>query len=165
MMSGKPLKQYCAVFLQTLIVLLGIAVFVFLLWEPHIEGRNAHATLSEIYFKDPFLACAYVASIPFFVAFYQAFKLLGDMGRNEVSSVRSLNALRTIKYCAIIIIGFVAVGEACLFIKVRGEDDIAGGVAMGIFVALFSTVMATAATLFERALQTRILTKVTCDRE
>jgi hypothetical protein len=37
-------------------VVVGGAVFVFLLWEPHIEGRNAHATLFQIYFNDPFLA-------------------------------------------------------------------------------------------------------------
>ena len=137
--------------------LLGIAVFVFLLWEPHVEGRNAHATLFEIYFKDAFLACAYIASIPFFVAIYQAFKLFGDVGRNGVFSLRSLSALRTIRYCAIIVLGFIAVGEAYLFIMVRGEDDIAGGVAMGIFVALFFTIIATGAALFERTLRTRIL--------
>ena len=126
-----------------------------MLWEPHIEGRNAHATLFEIYFKDTFLACAYIASIPFFVALYQAFKLVGDAGRNKAFSVRSLSSLRTIRYCAIIVIGFVAVGEAYLYTQVRDEDDIAGGVAMGIFVALILTVIAIAAALFERTLRTR----------
>jgi hypothetical protein len=151
------MKRSSAVFMQTVTVLLGIAVFVFLLWEPQIEGRNAHATLYEIYFKDTFLACAYVASIPFFVAIYQTFKLLGDAGRNEIVSPRSLRALRTIRYCALIVLGFVAVGEACLFIMVRGKDDIAGGVAMGLLVALLFTAVATVAGLFERTLQRRIL--------
>jgi len=87
------MKKSSAVFLQTVVVLLGIAVFVFLLWEPHVEGRNAHATLFEIYFKDAFLACAYIASIPFFVAIYQAFKLFGDVGRNGVFSKMILPAV------------------------------------------------------------------------
>ena len=73
-------------FLRIVILLIGIGAFAFLLWEPHIEGRNAHATLFEIYFKDPFLAYAYVASIPFFVALYQAFKVLGYAGQNRVFS-------------------------------------------------------------------------------
>lgn len=150
------MKRSSAMFLQAAILLLGIAVFAFLLWEPHIEGRNAHATLFEIYFKDPFLACAYIASIPFFVALYQGFKLFGDAGREGIFSLRSLRALRIIRYCAIIILGFVAVGEACLFILVRGQDDIAGGVVMGLLVALFSAAIATVAVRFERALQ-RIL--------
>jgi hypothetical protein len=151
------LQRSSALFLQTATLLLGIAVFAFLLWEPHIEGRNAHATLFEIYFKDAFLACAYIASLPFFVTIYQAFKLFGDAGRNGVFSQSSLRALRIIRYCAIILLGFVAVGEACLFTLVRGEDDIAGGVAMGILVAVFAAAIVTAAALFERALQTRIL--------
>lgn len=151
------MRRRSAIFLQTAIVLFGIAVFVFLLWEPLVEGRNAHATLFEVYFNDAFLACAYLASIPFFVGLYQAFKLFGDAGRNEFSR-RSLRALRTLKYCALIVLAPVLAGEAYLFIVVRGQDDIAGGVATGIFVAFFSIATAAAAALFERTLQTRIAT-------
>src|ERR1044072_5143802 len=71
------------IFLQAVIVLIGIGSLALMLWEPHIEGRNAHATLFEIYFKDPFLAYAYLASTPFFVALYQAFKLLGYIKQNK----------------------------------------------------------------------------------
>jgi hypothetical protein len=98
-------------FLQVVIVLIGIGAFALLLWEPHIEGRNVHATLFEIYFKDPFLAYAYIASSPFFVALYQAFKVLGYAGQNMIFTQAAVKALRTIKYCALSIIGFVAVGE------------------------------------------------------
>ena len=96
-----PMKRSSAAFLQTVIVLIGIGALALMLWEPHIEGRNKHATPSEIYFKDPFLAYAYVASIPFFVALYQAFKVLGYAGRNEIFSQAAVNALRTIKWCAL----------------------------------------------------------------
>src|SRR5580765_1455101 len=98
-------------FLQVVIVLIGIGALALLLWEPHIEGRNAHATLFEIYFKDPFLAYAYLASIAFFVALYQAFKVLGYIGQNKAFSQPTVKALRTIKFCAMAIIGFVAGAE------------------------------------------------------
>src|ERR1700740_1192620 len=98
------------VFLQAVIVLIGIGALALMLWEPHIEGRNAHSTLFEIYFKDPFLAYAYVASIPFFVALYQAFKVLRYVGHNKPFSQTTIKALRTIKLCALAIVGFVAVG-------------------------------------------------------
>ena len=62
------MKNSSALLLQGVTVLVGIAVLAFLLWEPHIEGRNAHATTFEIYFKDPFLAYVYLGSAPFFVA-------------------------------------------------------------------------------------------------
>ena len=150
------MKQSSTLFLQIVIMLTGIVALAFMLWEPHLEGRNAHATLYEIYFNDPFLAWAYSASIAFFVALYQAFKLLTDVRRDKIFSLRSLKALRIIKYCGLVLIGFVAAGVAYLFIVVRGEDDIAGGVAMGIFVALVSAAIAIAAAVFERNLKIRM---------
>src|SRR6476619_3957606 len=93
------------IFLQIVIVLIGVGALALMLWEPHVEGRNAHATLFEIYFKDPFLAYAYIASIPFFVALYQAFTVLGYAGQNKVFSQAAVKALRIIKYCAIALIG------------------------------------------------------------
>jgi len=150
------MKKSSTIFLRVVITLIGIGTLALLLWEPHIEGRNAHATIFEIYFKDPFLACAYIGSIPFFVALYQTFTLLRYIGKNKVFSARSVKALRTIKYCALIIIGFVAAGEAYLFIVQRSKDDIAGGVAIGFFIIFASVVIATTAAVFEKLLQTAV---------
>ena len=149
------MKKSSTIILQAVIVLIGIGALVFMLWEPHIEGRNINATLFQIYFNDPFLAWAYTASISFFVALYQAFKLLGDIGRNEVFSERSVRALRTIKYCARTIVGFIVPAEAYLFIA-RPGDDIAGGVAMGILISFISIVVAAAAAVFEKTLQSAV---------
>src|SRR3954454_17016628 len=124
------MRKGSTIFLQAVIVLIGIGSLALLLWEPHLEGRNAHATLFQIYFKDPFLAYAYTASIAFFVALYQAFKVLGYVRENKVFSQAAVKALRTIKYCALAIIGFVAVGE--IFILLHASDDRAGGVFMGV---------------------------------
>ncbi|MGH8262565.1 MAG: DUF2975 domain-containing protein, partial [Steroidobacteraceae bacterium] len=81
-----------------MLVLIGIGALAFLVVEPHFEGRNAHATLFAIYFKDPFLAYLYVASIPFFVGLYQAFKVLGYAGRNKEFLSAAVRSVRTIKY-------------------------------------------------------------------
>ena len=148
------MKRSSTAFLQIVIVLIGIGALALLLWEPHIEGRNAHATVFEIYFKDPFLAYAYVGSIPFFVALYQGFKVLGYAGQNQVFSQAAVKALRTIKFCAIAIIGFVAVGE--IFIMMGDSDDRSGGVFMGVLITFGSIVIATAAATFERILQNAV---------
>ena len=142
------------IFLQAVIVLIGICALVLMLWEPHLEGRNAHATLFEIYFKDPFLAYVYLASILFFVALYQAFKVLGYIGQNKAFSKATMKALRSIKFCALGIIGFVAVGE--LFIMLGNSDDRAGGIFMGILITFGSVVIATAAAMFERILENAV---------
>jgi len=143
-----------AMFLQVVTVLIGIGALALLLWEPHIEGRNAHATLFEIYFKDPFLAYAYLASAPFFVALHQAFKVLGYIGQDRAFSPAPVKALRTIKLCALTLIGFSALGE--LFIMLGNSDDRAGGVFMGILITFGCAVVATAAALFERVLQNAV---------
>jgi len=144
------MKRASTIFLQVVIVLTGIGVLAALLWEPQVEGRNVHATQFEIYFKDPFLAYIYLAFVPFFVGLYQAFKILGYTRRNEMRSVR---ALRIIKYCALTTATFILGAEAYLFIFIRGKDDIAGGVMMGAFIILVSAITATAAAMFERRLQ------------
>ena len=156
MNQAPSVKRSSTIFLRVVIVLIGIGALALMLWEPHLEGRNAHATLFEIYFKDPFLAYAYLASIAFFVALFQAFTLLGYIGRNEVFSANSVRALRTIKHCAIALVVMVAAAVAYLFIAVRGEDDIAGGVAMGLAMMFVSAVIGTAAAVFERLLQTAV---------
>jgi hypothetical protein len=149
-----PMKGSSAAILQTLIVLIGVGALALMLWEPHIEGRNAHATPFEIYFQDPFLAYAYVASIPFFAALYQAFKVLGYARQNKVFSQTAVKALRTIKFCAIAIIGFVAGAE--VFIMLHNSDDRAGGIFMGILITFGSIITATAATTFESILQNAV---------
>jgi hypothetical protein len=146
------MKRGATIFLQVVIVAIGIGVLALMLWEPHLEGRNAKATPFEIYFKDPFLAYAYLSSVAFFVALYQAFRLLGYVGQNKVFSQAAVNALRLIKKCAMALVALIVAPAAYLFIA-RPDDDIAGGVAMAIFLIFVAAVIATAAAVFERTLQ------------
>lgn len=150
------MKRGSTIFLQIVILLIGAGVLAFLLWEPQVEGRNVNATLFEVYFKDPFLAYIYLAFVPFFVGLYQGFKLLGYAGRNEIFSERSVRALQIIKYCALTTAIFILGAEAYIFIFIRGTDDIAGGVMMGVFVILMCAVVGTAAAVFERILQNAV---------
>src|SRR5262249_20036803 len=151
------MNRSSTIFLQVVIVLIGIGALALLLWEPHLEGRNAHATLFEIYFKDPFLALVYAGSIPFFIALYQAFKLLGYARHNKVFSSEAVKALRTIKYCALAIIGFVVVEEVFILLMNKGDNDNPGApIFMGILITFPSIVVAAAAAMFERILQNAV---------
>lgn len=146
------MKKISTIFLQIVTVLIGIGALAFMFLEPRLEGRNMHATLFQTYFNDPFLLYAYTASIAFFIALYQAFKLLGYAGRNEAFSEASVRALRIIKYCALTIIGFAVIPLAYLII-VRPGDDTAGGVFMSLLIIFVSLVIVALASVFERALQ------------
>jgi hypothetical protein len=145
------MKKILTILLQIVIVLIGIAVLAFIIWEPLIEGRNTHATLYQVYFNDSFLAYAYMASILFFVSLYQIFQLLGYVRHNTIVSQESAKALRTIRYCMIALATLLIAAVAYLSI-VRPGDDIAGGVAISLFLTLISIAFATIAAMFERSL-------------
>lgn len=148
-----PLKKSSTIFLQVVIVLIGIGALALLLWEPHVEGRNANASLFEIYFKDPFLAYVYLGSVAFFIALYQAFRLLGLIRHNEIFSQASVKALRTINYCAKTLIAFILGAEAYFFIVQRGKEDIVGGVMIGLLLIFVSVIIVAAAAVSERIVQ------------
>ena len=144
------MKRGSTIFLRIVIVLIGVGALAFMIWEPHVEGANAHATVFQMYFNT-FVAYAFIASIPFFVALYQAFRLLGYVGQNKVFSPEAVRALRTMKYCALTIIGFVAI--SVIFMIHGDRDDRPAGVFMRLLVTFPSIVVATAAALFEQILQ------------
>lgn len=150
------MKRSSTLFLKVVILLIAIGAFAALIWEPQTEGRNVHADFVTIYFRDPFLAYVYIAFIPFFVALYQAVKLLGYIDKNKIFSQASVKAVRNIKYCATTFIAFIVAAEAYLFIAIRGKDDIAGGVAIGFVIIFSSAVIATAAAVFQKLLQNAV---------
>jgi hypothetical protein len=148
------MNRGASLFLRAVVILIGVGALGFLLWQPHLEGRNAHATIFEIYFKDPFLAFVYLGSTPFFMGLYQAFKVLGYAGREKEFSPSAVKSLRTIKRCALALIGFVVVGV--IIIMSNESDDHAGPVALGVVIIFASIVVATAMAVLERTLQNAV---------
>jgi len=149
------MKKGSTIFLQAVIVLIGIAAPAIMIRFPLSEGRAANLDLFSIY-ADPFIIYGYLASIAFFVALYQAFKLLGYIGQNKVFSLNSVKALRNIKYCAIVL--SVSIVMAGLYIRIfhAEGDDPAGFLAMCIVTTFISIVVATAAAVFEKTLQSAV---------
>ena len=142
-------------FLQAVVVLIGLVALAILIRFPLTEGRAANLDLFHIY-SDPFILYGYATSIAFFVALYKAFRLLGYIGQNKVFSSNSVDALKSIKYCGIITA--VLIAGAGLYIKVfhNKEDDPAGFLAICIVTIFASIVVATAAAIFEKILQNAI---------
>jgi hypothetical protein len=151
------IKRSSTLFLQAVILLIGIVALVLMLSAPQLEGRNAQASLFQVYFNDPFLAYAYLGSIPFFVALFQAFKLLGYIGRNKVFSQAAVNTLKTIKYCAFITTGVIVAADVYLRLAARnGNDDPAGAIMLGMIAAFISIAIGAAAAVFQKTLQSAV---------
>ena len=64
----------------------------------------------------------YVSAIPFYVALYQAFKLLSYIDKNQAFSELSVRALKNIKICAITISGLYVVVMPFVFIIAEIDD-------------------------------------------
>ncbi|WP_342543598.1 DUF2975 domain-containing protein [Paenisporosarcina sp. FSL H8-0542] len=135
-------KQGSIIFLKLVIFLIGITVLALcLFWLPWIASRDAEANPETAYLQYPFLVCGYVLSIPFFVALYQAFKLLTYIDWNKAFSEVSVNALRYIKYCAIIISTLIVLG--IIFVVLFIDGDVASVIGLGLMCTFASSVIAT----------------------
>jgi hypothetical protein len=155
MCLNENMNKGSTLFLKIVLLLTAGIVLAGLLWFPHLEGRNAHADIFTIYFKDPFLAYVYLSSISFFVPFYQAFKLLGYIEQNKAFSQISVNALRNIKFSALVLAGLVAgaVPQLAMFAQ---EDDAPGVVLILVVIIFAAFVIATAAAVFQKLLQNAV---------
>lgn len=149
------MKQFSIVFLQSVLILIGLATLALLIYLPLTEGRATNLDLIDIY-SDKFILYGYITSIPFFVALYNAFKLLRYIGQNKVFSTISVKTLRNIKYCAIALSSLVVVAGLIIRLTHDKEDDPAGFLAICIVTTFASIVVATAAAIFEKLLQNAV---------
>ncbi len=143
------MKRVLTIFLQIVILLVGVVVFAFLIWFPLVEGRAANLDLFSIYF-DPFILYVYITSIVFFIGMYKAFKLFGYIRQNKHFSQNSVEALKSIKYCAIVLSLLIVMAGVYIKIFHNKEDDPAGFLAICALATFVSILFAIVAAIFEK---------------
>jgi len=149
------MKRISIIFLQVVVVIIGIVALSILVGFPLTEGRAQNLDLFSIYF-DPFILYGYASSIVFFVALYKAFKLLGYIRQNKLFSLTSVRTLRNIKYCTIILIVLILMAGLYVRIFHSDDDDPAGFLAMCIVITFITTAVATAVAVLEKLLQNAV---------
>ena len=100
----------------------------------------------------------YVSAIPFFIALYQALKLLGFIDKNIAFSELSVKALGHIKYCGVAISLLYIVGMPYIFYA-ADLDDAPGVVAITLVIIFASTVISVFAGVLQKLLQNVIVIK------
>lgn len=138
-------------FLKVVLLLIAIGALAGLLWFPQTEGRAANLDLISIY-TDPFIIYIYIASTPFFVGLYQAFKLLNLIDAGNAFSQAAVNTLKNMKFASLSLIGFIALALFYIRFAAHGDDP-AGPTAIGILASFAVAVIATAAAVFQKLLQ------------
>ena len=148
------LKRGSTLFLKVVILLIAIGVLAAMIRFPQTEGRATNLDLISIY-TDPLIIYGYIASIPFFVGLYQAFKLLNFIDANRAFSQGAVNTLKNMKFASLSLIVFIALAELYIRFFAHGDDP-AGPTALGILASFAAIVIATAAAVFQKLLQNAV---------
>lgn len=148
MKLGSTLFLKVAVFLiGTPVLALGIFGFYWLAKNP------ANPDYTHILY--PIVVGMYLSAIPFFVALFQAFKLLSYIDKNQAFSELSVKSLKVIKFCAMTISGLYVV--ILPFVYVVAElDDAPGLIIIGMVPVFASMVIAVFAAVLQRLLKEAI---------
>lgn len=109
--------------------------------------------------KYPILIGGYLSAIPFFIALYQAFRLLGYIDKNAAFSPLSVRALTYIKYCGIAMSILYVAGLPLVVLPVAEADDAPGLVVLGMLIAAAPIVVAVFAAILQKLAQNAIAIK------
>ncbi|MCI2257123.1 DUF2975 domain-containing protein [Domibacillus sp. PGB-M46] len=153
------MKRGSTLFLKIAVILMGIPVLalcLFLLPQIANEANEAAERGADVAFVVyGILMVMYVSTVPFYIALYQAFKLLSYIDKNKAFSKLSVRALKNIKNCAIIISGLYVLALPLVYIMAE-IDDAPGLVLIGMVPIFASTVIAVFAAVLQRLLQEAI---------
>lgn len=141
-------------FLKIAVILIGVPVLTLcifgLSWLPN---HPVNPDYNHILY--PIITGIYVSVIPFFIALYQAFKLLGHIDKNQAFSELSVRSLKNIKFCAMTISGLYVV--VLPFVYLLAELDDAPGLILIDMVIIFAAMVITVfAAVLQRLLQEAI---------
>lgn len=98
------------------------------------------------------------SGIGFFMATYQTLKLLHYIDKNSAFSQQSVNALRAIKYCGLLISTLYAGGLPLVYYMAQ-QEDAPGLVVLGMTITFAAFVVAVFAAVLERLLRSAIALK------
>lgn len=153
------MKQSSTLFLRIVIFVLGLPILASCLFVFPIFTLRGSEILPEFaYLRFPYLFALYLASLLYFFALYQGFRLLDNIDHNEAFSDLSVNALKNIKYSAFAISIVLATFMPIVY-YVADLDDAPGLILIGTAIVFTPIVISVFATLLERLLKEAIRIK------
>ncbi|MFS0838766.1 DUF2975 domain-containing protein [Paenibacillus sp. 1P03SA] len=150
------MERGTTLFLKAALILIGIPVLAMCIFlVPEIGKFAAELYPDHSYIKYLVLLDLYAAVIPFYLALYQAFKLLSYIDKNKAFSELSVRALKNIKYCAVTFSGLFVAGMP-LFYLMAEVDDAPGIIVIGLVMIFASMVVAVFAAVLQKLLKEAI---------
>ena len=148
------MKLGSTLFLKIAVILIGIPVLALCIFGlPWLTKNPVNPDYAHILY--PIIIGMYLSVIPFYIALYQAFRLLSYIDKNQAFSDLSVKALKNIKICAMTISGLYVVILPFVYI-VAELDDAPGLIIIGMVPIFASMVIAVFAAVLQRLLQEAI---------
>ena len=143
-------------FLRAVVFMMGaVALLLCYLILPEINAGWAQAYPDMANWKYPFLTLLTVSTVPFFVALYQTLKLLQYIDTNKAFSGLAVNALKYIKYCALVF-SVLYVASLPFIYRVADDVDAPGVMVIGVAMCFAPLVIAVFAAVLQKLLQSAI---------
>lgn len=144
------------IFLKMAVVLIGIPILalcvIIISWIIRDASTSSTKMATVLY---GILAVMVVSAVPFFMALYQAFKLLNFIDLNNAFSELSVIALKNIKHYAAAISGLYVLSMPLFFI-VGEVDDAPGVILVGMVFVFAPLVISVFAAVLQKLLQNAI---------
>ncbi len=144
------MKRGSTLFLKFVICLIGLAVLALCIFVLPAGLRS-----DTVGYYRLILLGMYIPAIPFFIALYQALKLLNLIDQNKAFSDSSVSSLRIIKYCAIGIGALYAVGLPSIYYAAQ-RDDAPGVMLIGLVFTFGPVIAAVFAAVLQNILRSAI---------
>ncbi len=148
------MKRYSTIFLKIAVILIGVPVLALCIFGA-VQLTNNPVNPDYASMIYPILIGMFVSVVPFFVALYQALKLLGYIDKNIAFSELSVKALKNIKYCAVIISALYVMVIPFVYLLAE-KDDAPGLIIIGMIPIFASLVIAVFSAVLQRLLKEAI---------
>jgi hypothetical protein len=149
------MKITTTLFLKIAVILIGIPVLALCIFLVP-ELADAVADFLRVHsIKYIIFILLYGGTLPFYIALYQALKLLSYIDKNTSFSELSVRALMKIKYCAISICSLHVLGLPIYYL-VADKDDAPGLIFVGMVIPFVSLVITVFAAVLQKLLQEAI---------
>lgn len=152
-MKSFLMKKGTTFFLRGVIVIMGLAVLALCIFGIPPLVRNVFEYIFEVaYLRYPVLIALYVTAVAFFLALWEALKLLSYIDQNIAFSESSIKALKKIKYYAVTMSAIYLLHMPVIFL-VADKDDAPGLIIVGMVFACAPLVVAVFGALLQKHLR------------
>ncbi|HEY0220695.1 MAG TPA: DUF2975 domain-containing protein [Candidatus Paceibacterota bacterium] len=150
------MKNSSTLILKAVIVLLGLGVLALCIFALPSAWKGVTLEYPEypqvVYAFHLIFLGMYISAIPFYVGLYQGLKLLSFIDKNTAFSKESVQTLKIIKFCALVV-GIIYISGTPLLYPFAEADDAPGVLVIGFVIACAPVVVSIFAAVLEKLLK------------